>query len=183
MTKDAHKNTTVDPEFGVDSRYTTETSYQSEATKLMEARLQRMKNVSKDQILHAKLLQLKFQMQEFIKHPEFKVQYYFTTFLKQYIDIIYSKRAVFANDMGMKPVKLSQLLNNHRAPQDDFILKLMIHSEKVYQNVCEFPKELWYQVYFHEKLSTMMATQKEWQPKLEKTVYVSEPIPKYGKEK
>lgn len=172
-----------DPEFGVDSRYASETIYQSEATALMEARLQRMKGLSKDEIIRAKLLQLKLKMQEFIKQPIHQKQHYFSEFLQSYIDIIYSKRAVFAKDIGTTPVKLSQVVNNHRAPQDDFILKLMIHSEMIYKDVCEFQKEIWYQVYFHEKLCNMMSTQKEWKPKLEQEVYLSEPITKYGKKK
>ncbi|EDP96175.1 hypothetical protein U8527_14785 [Kordia algicida OT-1] len=177
MTKD--KN--IAPEFGVDSRYTSKKEYQSEATALMEARLQRMKGVSKDDIIRAKLLQLKLQMQEFIKQTTHQKKHYFSEFLQQYIDSIYSKRAVFAKDIGITPVQLSQIINNHRAPQDDFMLKLMIHSEMIYKNVCTFQKELWYQVYFHEKLCNTMATQQEWQSKLEKDVVVSEPILKYGK--
>ncbi len=180
MTKD--KNYT-DPEFGVDSRYTSEEQYQSEATALMEARLQRMKGLSKNQIIRAKLLQLKLKMQEFIKQPVYEQRSYFSEFLQLYVDAIYSKRSIFAKDIGTTSVKLSQIINNHRAPQDDFILKLMIHSELIYKDVSPFPKELWCQVYFHEKVCNMMATQQEWKPKLEKEVVVSEPIVKYGKKK
>ncbi|WP_430412983.1 hypothetical protein [Kordia sp.] len=183
MTRKKNENSTIDPEFGVDSRYTSKTIYQSEATALMEARLQRMKNVSKDDIIRAKLMQLKLKMQEFIKQPIYEKQHYFSTFLQSYIDTIYSKRAIFANDIGITPVQLSQIINNHRAPQDDFILKLMIHSDRIFKDVCEFQKEIWYQVYFHEKLCNTMSTQKEWQSKLEQEVYVSEPILKYGKKK
>ncbi|WP_046758835.1 hypothetical protein [Kordia jejudonensis] len=179
MTKDKNIHTT--PEFGVDSRYTSETVYQSEATALMEARLQRMKGLSKDDVIRAKLMQLKLKMQEFIKQPIHEKQHYFSIFLQQYIDTIYSKRTVFANDMGITPVQLSQIINNHRTPQDDFILKLMIHSEMIFKDVCDFQKELWYQVYSHEKLCKMMSTQHEWQAKLKQEVCVSEPIAKYEK--
>jgi hypothetical protein len=57
----------------------------------------------------------------------------------------------------------------------------MIHSERIYENVCNFKKEIWYQVHFHEKLCKTMSTQKEWTSKLENVVSVSEPIAKYKK--
>lgn len=71
---------------------------------------------------------------------------------------------------------MSQVINNHREPKEEFILKLMIHSEKVYKNVCEFDKKTWYQVYFHEKICDTMANQEQWQPEIEKHVRISEAI-------
>ncbi|MFK7749717.1 MAG: hypothetical protein AB8B65_15070 [Kordia sp.] len=170
-------------EYGVDSRYTSKKESQSEATALMEARLARMKNVSKDDIIRAKLMQLKLKMETFIKQSIHEPRNYFSEFLISYIDAIYSKRSIFAKDIDITPSKLSQVINNHREPQDDFLLKLMIHSEKIYANVCSYQKEIWYQVYFHEKLCKMMSTQKEWTSKFEKLVCVSEPIAKYDKKK
>lgn len=175
------KNSNNNQEFGVDSRYASKKEAQSEATALMEARLTRMKNVSKDDIIRAKLMQLKLKMETFIKQSIHEPRNYFSEFLESYIDAIYSKRSIFATDLNITPSKLSQVLNNHREPQDEFLLKLMIHSEKIYENVCSFQKEIWYQVYFHEKLCKTMSTQKEWTSKLENVVCVSEPIAKYKK--
>ncbi|QHI34664.1 hypothetical protein IMCC3317_00070 [Kordia antarctica] len=169
------------PEFAVDSRYTSNKAYQSEATALMEARLKRMKNVSKNDVIRAKLMQLKLKMEAFIKEPIHNNRNYFSEFLESYVDTIYSRRSVFAKDIDITSSKLSQIINNHREPQDAFILKLMIHSEKIYTDVCSFKKEIWYQVFFHEKLCNTMSTQKEWKSKLENVVCVSEPIAKYSK--
>jgi hypothetical protein len=66
--------------------------------------------------------------------------------------------------------------NNHREPKDEFIMRLMIHSEKVFANICPFHKKTWYQVYFHEKICTTMSNQEEWRPKVEKHVKFSESI-------
>jgi len=52
-------------------------------------------------------------------------------------------------------------------------MKLMIHSAKVFENVCEFHKKTWYQVYFHEKICDTMSSQEEWLPKIEKHVRFS----------
>lgn len=167
------RNIIEDAEYGLDSRYKSKQEEQSESTKLMEARLNRMKNLSKDQITRAKLMQLKLRMEEYLKQPVYDDNNYFLDFLKTYIDTIYSKRRMFAEDIAIAPIKLSQVINNHREPKDEFIMKLMIHSEKVYQNICEFHKKTWYQVYFHEKICDTMSNQESWRPEIEKTVKFS----------
>lgn len=169
---------TKNSEFGLDSRYKSKKEYQSEATALMEARLKRMKNLSKDQIISAKLMQLKLNMEAFIKQPIYDNRNYFSEFLKSYVDTIYSKRSSFAKDIDITPTKLSQVINNHREPQDEFILKLMIHSEKAYKNICNFSKKTWYEVYFYEKICDTMSNQQKWRPKIEKHIKFSEPIGK-----
>ena len=136
----------------------------------------RMRNLSKGQITKARLLQLKLKMEEYIKSPVFDNNNYFSQFLKLYIDAIYSKRSDFAKDIDMTPVSLSQVVNNHREPKEEFIMKLMIHSEKIYKNVCAFHKTTWYQVYFHEKICDTMSKQDQWQPELEKHIRISEAI-------
>ena len=168
-----NKNIDIDAEYGIDSRYKSKKDRESEAAALMEARLARMKNLSKGQIIKAKLLQLKLKMEEYIKSPVYDDNNYFSEFLKLYIDCIYSKRSDFALDIDATPVSLSQVINNHREPNDEFILKLMIHSEKVYKNVCPFHKKIWYQVYYHEKICFTMSNQEQWRPELEKHVRIS----------
>jgi hypothetical protein len=169
-----NKNLMMDVEYGIDSRYKSDLESVSEATILMEARLRRMKMLSKDQITKAKLLQLKLKMEEFINHPVYDNNNHFSNFLKFYIDSIYSKRSTFANDINVDPVSLSQVINNHREPKDEFILKLMIHSEKVYKDVCSFNKKIWYQIYFNNKICEIMAKQQQCQPEIEKQVRISE---------
>ena len=172
MTED--NNLMMDVEYGIDSRYKSDLESVSEATALMEARLRRMKLLSNDQITKAKLLQLKLKLEEFINHPVYDNHNHFSNFLKFYIDSIYSKRSIFAKDINVDPVSLSQVINNHREPKDEFILKLMIHSEKVYKDVCSFNKKIWYQIYFNNKICEIMAKQEQWQPEIEKQVRVSE---------
>jgi len=169
-----NKNLMMDAEYRLDSRYKSGLESVSEATALMEARLRRMKMLSKDQITKAKLLQLKLKMEEFINHPVYDNNNHFSNFLKFYIDSIYSKRSTFSNDINVDPVSLSQVINNHREPKDEFILKLMIHSEKVYKDVCSFNKKIWYQIYFNNKICEIMAKQQQWQPEIEKQVRISE---------
>ena len=175
MTKNK-KNMVEEVEYGVDSRYKSKKERKSEATVLMEARLIRMKNLSPEQIVQAKLLQLKLKMEEYLKRPVYDNRNYFSEFLALYIDTIYSKRSSFAKDIDVAAVSLSQVINNHREPKEEFIMKLMIHSEKVYRNVCEFHEKTWLQVYYHEKLCDTMLKQELWRPKVEKFVKLSEII-------
>ncbi len=174
MTKNKKNNKEIEgAEYGVDSRYASKKERIADSKSLMEARLKRMNNLSEDQIIKAKLLQLKFRMEEYIKKPKYEEHNYFTEFLKLYIDTIYSKRIHFAKDVNIKPVLLSQVLNNHREPKEEFILRLMIHSEKTYKNISTFHEKIWFQVYFREKICETMANQDKWRPDVEKHVNIS----------
>jgi len=157
-------------DYGVDSRYLSGTEKKSESAALMQARLDRMKNLSKEQIIQAKLIQLKLKMENYLNEAHYDNSKHFTAFLEMYIDAIYLKRNEFAKDLDVTPVFLSQVINNHREPKDEFILKLMIHSEMAFKNVCDFQKKTWYQVYFHDKVCDTMSKQDQWRPKIEKQV-------------
>lgn len=58
------KDQIEDPEYGLDSRSKSSKERESESALLMEARLSRMKKLSKDQIIRAKLMQLKIKTEE-----------------------------------------------------------------------------------------------------------------------
>lgn len=166
----------VDSEYGVDSRYKTDEERKHDSVALMQARLERMKSLPRDQILRAKLLQLKLRMENYLKEPVYDDQSHFANFLQTYVDTIYSKRSEFAKDINVTPVFLSKVINSHREPKEEFILKLMIHSEKAFKHVGEFHKRIWYQIYFHEKLCDTMASQDKWRPEIESQVKLSESI-------
>lgn len=163
----------VDSEYGIDFRYKTTKEKEQDSIALMQARLDRMKNVPREQILRAKLMQLKLKMELYLKEPVFDKQNHFANFLETYVDAIYTKRNEFAKDINVTPVFLSKVINCHRKPKDEFILKLMIHSEKIFKNVGEFHEKTWYQIYFHEKLCDTLSSQDKWRPKIEKQVKVS----------
>lgn len=175
-----NKNVIADtePDYGVDSRYKTLRDREQDGVELMQARLDRIKNLSKEQILHAKLVQLKLRMEDYLKRPVHGKQSHFIGFLKAYIDTIYSNRNKFAADINVTPVLLSKVINNHQEPRKEFMLKLMVHSEKVFENIAEFPEQTWYQIYFYDKLCDTMSSQDKWRPEIEKQVKVAELIAK-----
>lgn len=169
----------VDPEFGVDSRYSSNEQRKQESMALLQGRLDRMKNLPEEQIIRAKLLQLKLNMENYLKAPVYDDQHHFADFLQTYVDTMYSKRSEFAKDINVTPVFLSQVINKHREPSEAFILKLMIHSEKAFNYVGPFQKGTWYQVYFHEKLCDTMSSQDTWGAEIERQVNLSEAVVNY----
>lgn len=165
-----------DAEFGVDSRYFSQKEKDSESVALMEFRLTRMKKLSKEQIIQAKLLQLKLKMERYLNDTVTGQNDNFSVFLQTYIDIIYSKRNSFAKDINIEPVLLSQIINHHREPNEDFIKRLMIHSEIAYKTISPFPKEIWFQIYYNDKICRLMSSQKDWKSTIESQVKVSHKI-------
>jgi hypothetical protein len=181
MTSRKKKPINEDAEYGVDSRYHSKKEREADAEVLMEARLKKMKGLSREDIIRARLMQLKLKMEEYLHKPAYNQRNMFSEFLRNYIDTIYSKRSNFADDIDITPVNLSQIINNHREPKEEFLMKLMIHSEKMYKNVCEFQQQIWYEVYYREKLNDTLSTQEAWRPKIEEHVRISEPLEKYRK--
>lgn len=57
----SHRNF-EDAEYGVDSRYKTKKEQEENSIVLMEDRINRMKNLTKEQILRAKQMQLKLKI-------------------------------------------------------------------------------------------------------------------------
>ncbi len=160
-------------EYGVDSRYASEEEMKADGKVLMAARLGRMKNLNPNLIIQAELLSLKLRMEEYLTKNIHEKHNFFTEFLSEYIDTICDKRNQFSEDIGISPVTLSHILSKRREPQEKFFLKLMIHSELTYKNVCKFQGKIWFQVYFHEKICDTMASQDKWRPGVEKQVRVS----------
>jgi len=163
-------------EFGVDSRYKSNKEREFDAVTLMQARLNRMKNLSQKDIIRAKLLQLKLKMRKYIDDSVYDDKYNFTSFLETYIDTLYSKRRQFAKDIAISPVLLSQVINRHREPNNEFLQKLMVHSERTFKKVSEFDAKMWYQIYYSEKINEMISKQGLWRPKIEKKIKVSPSI-------
>lgn len=163
-------------EYGVDSRYKSKKSELEESRRLMESRLERMNSLTEGQLLKARLLQLKLRMEDFIKQPIGSGDNFFTDFLKFYIDTIYKKRRDFAEDIDETPVLLSKVLNKHREPSKEFMLKLMVHTEKTFENICPIKKSMWHKVYYHEQIYETIFNQEIWRPKIEKQVKIRKSI-------
>lgn len=116
-------NPFLDPEFGVDSTYKTTQEREEDSSLLMEARLNRLKNLSSEKITEARLLQLKLMMENYLNDSTSEKRNQFSVFVDSYINILYNKQKSFAKDLNITSNLLSKIINKHRKPNDEFILK------------------------------------------------------------
>ena len=154
----------------IDSRKLSKKDKKINADKIIQARAVRLRERSEFDIKRARLMQLKLQMEEYLNVPNDNSPHSFSDFLRAYIDIIYNKRKDFAEDLSVEPLMLSQVLNNHREPQEKFMLRLMVHSDRTFAKICEFNQKIWYRIYYKEKVGKIMSTQKNWRGTVEKFV-------------
>jgi hypothetical protein len=109
----------------------------------------RKKNESKRSVkskLITKLLQLKFVMEDYIMQKEYKEDFDFSYFLVEYIDRLEIKKKEFAQEIDVNPTELSQIINRHRSPNEKFIIRLEIHSNK------NFPAIIWSKIIEKERI-------------------------------
>lgn len=141
----------------IDSRNLTEEKAERDA--ILKAREARFSSRSGFEKKVARLIQLKYQMEEYLKKPECSSGPCFLKFLNTYVDTLYNKRKHFASDLSIDPIMLSQVMNNHRDPQETFMHRLIIHSKGSYKNVCRFNQDLWPRVFYQDKVCRFLSTQ------------------------
>lgn len=100
------------------------------AKDIADARAKLKNQTGKDHSLRFKLLQLKYQMEDHINRP-FDEHYTFGFFLKNYVDILNIKRYQFAEEISIDESYLSQLINQHRSPSEEVIIRLELHSHNL----------------------------------------------------
>lgn len=155
-----NKNETYLEEFKylIDSRNLSDKEKKEEKEALLKVREERYRRRSKNEIKAAKLLQLKLQMEDYVNESKWTSEHQlsFSDFLRRYIDILYDTRKSFASDMGVSPILISHLVNNHRELRPSFLSRLMLHSQESYREICDFSKELWPKVFYQDKLKHFM---------------------------
>ncbi|WP_442588450.1 hypothetical protein ACSBL2_20630 [Pedobacter sp. AW31-3R] len=85
-------------------------------------------NRTPEQKIFAKLLQLKFQLEDYIGGNQYKEALNFGYFLNEYVSRQEKKDKQFAFEVDIKPAVLSQYINNHRKPTEQFVIRLELHS-------------------------------------------------------
>jgi hypothetical protein len=115
--------------------------HQAEAnTQLAEARARSRAKITDEDKLGLKLMQLRFQMEEYVKSADFEIEKTFGYFLKEYLHLINVRRNVFAHDISIHETLLSQLINNKRSPNERIMIRLELHSNNT------FPATVWHGV-------------------------------------
>lgn len=109
----------------------------------------------------AALLQLRFQMEDELQSSGFDAAKSFAVFLRRYIKLNYTAYKDFASDIGINVTELSQILNNHRSPSENTIIRLELHSNNF------IPAKIWFRLLekerLHELESNMLIREREAQ--------------------
>jgi plasmid maintenance system antidote protein VapI len=100
-------------------------------TLLADTLAKRRDAMGKDEQLRGALLQLRFQIEDYLDNARFDERKTFGYFLKRYIDNLKSKQSRFANEINIKPTELSLYINNHRTPTQNVIIRLELHSHNI----------------------------------------------------
>jgi transcriptional regulator with XRE-family HTH domain len=82
------------------------------------------------------LLQLKYNMEDYIRKATYDEHMSFGSFLKKYVHLANRKQKDFAEEIGMKATELSQIINRHRKPPYGFVIRLEIHSNSAISAIC-----------------------------------------------
>lgn len=99
-------------------------------SQLQEARKKNKQSLTSKHTILASILQLKYQIEEYINLDVYDENRSFGTYLRTYLKSLGIKNKDFARDIDIEETELSQLLNKHRKPSDKIIIRLEIHSNK-----------------------------------------------------
>lgn len=110
-----------------------------------EARKKKQAEMSEKDKLILRLMQFKFQVEDYLETKDFDPKRTFSFFLKEYVGLLNKKRRHFAQEIDIGETELSQLINQHRLPNDNIIVRLEIHSNN------SIPAVTWYRLVVKEK--------------------------------
>ena len=125
---------------------------------LKDARKETQSEITDKTRLTLKLMQLKFQIEDYLKSDNFNPKFTFSYFLKEYVDVLNKKRKIFAQEISIDETELSQLINKHRQPNDSVIIRLELHSNN------SIPAVNWFKLLEMEKahsINTNLALRKK----------------------
>jgi len=117
-------------------------------------RRNQFENRTHGQKMYSRLLQLKFQLEDYIDSSQYVETLSFGFFLNEYVSRQDKKDKDFAVEVDVKPAVLSQYINNHRKPTDEFIIRLELHSNGM------IPAISWFKVVQKDKEHEIMTNQK-----------------------
>ena len=125
------------------------------AQQLSAVRKKAQQEMTEGDRLTLQLLQLKFQLEDYIESKKYVPEKHFGYFLKKYIEVLGVKRKAFAEDISIDETMLSQFINMHRTPPDYITIRLELHSNNI------IPADYWFR---------LVEKQKEFQIKTDKTL-------------
>ena len=112
---------------------------------LKKARKKVQSEMTEEERLVSKVLQFKFQIEDYLNNVNFNPAFTFGYFLGEYVNLLNKKRRNFAKEIDIDETELSQLINKHRLPNENIIVRLEIHSNN------SIPAVTWFKLIEKEK--------------------------------
>lgn len=103
-------------------------------------RKKRVREMTETQLVFSRLLQLRYQLEDYINGNKYIPEKSFSYFLKEYLKTIDRKKKEFAYEVQIHETKLSQILNNRVEPNEKLMVRLEIHSQNL------FPALYWFKL-------------------------------------
>lgn len=104
-------------------------------------RLERLKEMSDEQILQSELMRMRLLMTDYFRQSQYIESFSFSNQLKRYIELIKKSQKAFAADLDIHKTKLSRILNNKENPNIELMYRLEHHSNNM------LPATYWYRLY------------------------------------
>lgn len=108
-------------------------------------RKEMLNSVTPNQVLLSRLMQLKYQIEDYLENPTYDAERSFGFYLRTYLNFLNKKHKEFASDIDIAETELSQILNHHRKPTEKIFIRLEIHSNKI------IPAITWFKLSEKEK--------------------------------
>ena len=90
--------------------------------------------------LLARILQLRFQLEDYLKSESYQPTRTFGHFLKEYQQLGGKKRKEFAYEINIHETLLSQLISDRREPGEQIFIRLELHSNNT------IPASYWFRL-------------------------------------
>lgn len=103
-------------------------------------RKKRLLEMTENQKIVSRLMQLKFELEDYLASPGYNPSRSFSYFLNEYLKIIDRKKKSFAEEIQIHETKLSQVLNDRVEPNEKLFIRLEIHSNNI------FPAFYWFKL-------------------------------------
>ncbi len=81
--------------------------------------------------LDLNLIALMLRLRDYVESDEYNPQHTFGFFLRQYLEMTYKKAKELAAEIDIHETMMSQLINSHRLPGDEVIIRLELHSNNI----------------------------------------------------
>lgn len=113
---------------------------------LVEARRKLQEKATDRDLLVARLMQLKFQLEDYIRSEQYDPNKNFGSFLKSYLGVINRNARQLASEINVHKTLMSQLITNARIPNESIVVRLELHSNG------NIPAHYWFQIMQKDKV-------------------------------